>query len=612
MQGRDYSKELLQLVTQVVAPREWGPLQQQDNQGQGGLGAIPGAAEPPGPGDNPLVGPELLNQVGYYKPALALIVRGSTRIHTRLGGGLTGARPGGGPPAPMGMAPGAANRDGALVIKPRDPRDPRVAAAGAKRDNEKDPKKTGKTKPATQVAEVDARKVWEDTLKKCVDKGNGNFDPGLIIATADFLVEYGKYDHAAEFLKSSLRMGLVDQPWAFEALAIALQLSGGSPEEIERAQMSAVDLQPQDAQGYLKAAKAMADQKRYGTAVAFCRQSALLDPNQPQVYSDALMFAEVGEDSEGMTWAAGNLLQRDWPIDNAGLHARAQGRLAEFAKTLEKRRPADANRMLNQANRTRERDLVVNLTFQGQAALDLKVREPIGTTCSFQQRQTPGGGTLVGDNLSDLSRQSYVAAQAFSGEYEVSVERVWGRPTGAKATIEVIRHEGTARMIAKLYTVVIDPAKGPATFKLQLSDGQRKSVAAVPPPAQRPERPVDEQTSADRVLNKLRSLTDPNLAISGSGFRGGMRSTGKVARVATIDKAKEKKAPAQLEGRVLPDPALDLGAQQPRHDDQERGLPRPEGNADQVEPGLPEQPPRLLRAGRQLGHPRRLLNSPRS
>ena len=130
--------------------------------------------------------------------------------------------------------------------------------------------------------------------------------------------------------------------------------------------MSAVDLQPQDAIGYLKAAKAMADRKQFGTAVAFCRQSALLDPNQPQVYTDALSFAEMGEDSHGMTWAAGNLLQRDWPIDNAGLHARAEGRLSEFAKTVSQRRPTDAKRLLGQLNSASERDLVINLTFQGQ------------------------------------------------------------------------------------------------------------------------------------------------------------------------------------------------------------------------------------------------------
>ena len=131
------------------------------------------------------------------------------------------------------------------------------------------------------------------------------------------------------------------------------------------------------------------------------------------------------------------------------------------------------------------------------------------------------------------------------------MERVWGRPTGAKATIEVVRHQGTPQESRELHTLLIDPAKGPAILKLKLSDGQRRSVAAVPPPAQRPERAVDEQTSADRVLNKLRSLTDPNLAISGSGFRGGLRSSGRTTQYPTVDlakNAKEKKGPAQLEG----------------------------------------------------------------
>ena len=154
MQGADNSRQLLQLVTQVVAPREWGKLQQPDGAaGQGLPGIVPAAADAPGPEDANAVGPELLNQVGYYRPALALVVRASTRIHTRLmSSGPTKAP--GAPPGAMAPAP---NRDGALVIKPGEPRN-RPIGANAKRGNEDDPKKAvvGKTKPAQKLAEVDA------------------------------------------------------------------------------------------------------------------------------------------------------------------------------------------------------------------------------------------------------------------------------------------------------------------------------------------------------------------------------------------------------------------------------------------------------------------------
>src|SRR5207248_1619347 len=80
-------------------------------------------------------------------------------------------------------------------------------------------------------------------------------DPGLIIAFADFLVQNEHWDHAAELLKANLREGIVARPWVYEALAVALKESKGSQVDIERAQVSAVDLEPQDAQGYPRAAR---------------------------------------------------------------------------------------------------------------------------------------------------------------------------------------------------------------------------------------------------------------------------------------------------------------------------------------------------------------------
>src|SRR5262249_4446944 len=146
---------------------------------------------------DPIVPQEMLNSLDYYKPARSLIVRGSSRMHARLQGGLLGG-PKGGPPA-GGAAMGALgpNRDGPLVIKPN-------------KDNPKDsPKRTTAVAKApdkganpAQVAwvEPDAKKVWEDAIVKLLSEENAD-KTGLVIATADFLIEKKKYNHCAEFLK---------------------------------------------------------------------------------------------------------------------------------------------------------------------------------------------------------------------------------------------------------------------------------------------------------------------------------------------------------------------------------------------------------------------------
>jgi tetratricopeptide (TPR) repeat protein len=420
---------------------------------------------------------------------------------------------------------GAADRvpAGAIVIGDKENKLGGEKIAKDKPPKDKDPKEIAKdTRPGKFVGPPpeppDPKKIWQDALARGVD------DPGLIIACADYLFEHRQFDHATEFLKAALRQGIVARPWVYESLAVALEASGGSLDEIERARVSAVDLEPQDARGYLRASQAMASHKRYDRAVAFCRQAALLQPNTPDPYAEALVYAELGKDPEAMEWAAGNLLRQDWPSDNDDLQAKARAKMDALAKVLQtERRNTQADRMVAAVERVRERDLVIRLIWQGDTDLDLKVREPIGTVCSALQRQTAGGGALLGDTFAVTGSETYVAAEAFPGNYYVTVERVWGRPLGAKATLEITRHQGTPQETVSLVTLVFD--KNSPTYQFKLEDGRRTSVASVPPPTGR-RLPNAERADADRVLNKLRTLADPLLAGSENGMRGGLASTG--------------------------------------------------------------------------------------
>src|SRR5207244_11355543 len=134
------------------------------------------------------------------------------------------------------------------------------------------------SKPVKALAEPDAKKIWQDALARGVE------EPGLIIATADFLVEHEKFDHAAEFLKANLRHGLVVRPWVYDALSLALKLRKGSIEDIERSELSFLDMEPQDVNGYLRASRVMGENKQWDRALAFCRQAARLEPNAPDAY----------------------------------------------------------------------------------------------------------------------------------------------------------------------------------------------------------------------------------------------------------------------------------------------------------------------------------------
>src|SRR4029077_18480785 len=144
------------------------------------------------------------------------------------------------------------------------------------------------------------------------------------------------------------------KPWVYDSLSLVLKLSKGSIEDIERAEVSFLDLQPQNASGYLRASRGMADNPQWDRALAFCRQAARIEPNAPDAYEEALGVAEKGKDAAAMEWSAVHLLSRDWPVDNDNLHNKAADRLKSLKELLEReRRTSDAYRMADAAQRHR-------------------------------------------------------------------------------------------------------------------------------------------------------------------------------------------------------------------------------------------------------------------
>jgi tetratricopeptide (TPR) repeat protein len=390
-----------------------------------------------------------------------------------------------------------------------------------------------------QVAKLDPKVIWQEALAKGVD------DPGLIIACVDFLALNNMWEHVAEFLKADLRLGIVVRPWVFQALAIALRETKASPEEIERAEVSTADLEPLDTQGFMRAAQAMRELGRHDRALAFCRQAALLEPNLAQAYREALVCAEEAKDREGMSWAAGQLMQRDWPQDNEELHAQASEKLLGLARQLEqKQQKAEAERLLASVGERQRRDLVMHLAWQDKADLDLKVKEPSGSVCSWLQRQTVGGGTLLGDTLSEPNRETYVAAKAFPGEYLVTVDRVWGRPLGDTAQLRIIRHQGMPQEQEEILTLDMKVSR---TIVVKFADGRRTEAATVPPPVvMKPPKDQEESSSTSRILTQLSALVDPEITAVEAGIRGGVSLYGQRGETQVPSFLAQRKSPEQL------------------------------------------------------------------
>jgi len=153
--------------------------------------------------------------------------------------------------------------------------------------------------------------------------------------------------------------------------------------------------------------------------------------------------------------------------------------------------------------------------------------------------------------MDDMSRESYVLAKGFSGEYHVTIRKIWGRPLGGKATVEIIQHQGTARETRRRETIPFDRSY---TLTVALDDGRRTSAAYVPPPtANEHKRTKLEIASSDQVLIKIRNLANPE--ISGeSNVRGGLASLGLPAPI------KDKPLARETAGEVVYQTRLPTGA----------------------------------------------------
>jgi hypothetical protein len=503
-QGGNQSGQLILLIREVIGtPDDWVPL---GGINRGLLGRLPGGGLPVEE-DKDKDKENYGNSLGFYSPAMALVVKGTSRIHMNLGSGVFGVK------KPEAAADLGFQREGALVIRPKKDRQKDKDDGGVQVANDAKDREKAKRKKA----ELDAKKIWDDALARGVN------DPRLIIAVADFLAEINEMEHAGEFLKANLRQGIVARPWVFEALALALEGNGASPDELKRARLSVVDLEPQDAQSLLRAAKVMAEYKEWDRAITFCRQAAQLEPNVPHAYEAALAYAVKDRNVPAMEWAAGNIAKQDWPIDNLKLQDAAQAKLEALATALkESKRQEEAGRMVKSVDRLRERDLVIQLTWgvgeSGPADLDLEVKEPNGSVCSCLQRMTAGGGTLMGDTLSEMNRETYVCAKGFSGPYEVTVRRIWGKPLGSRAKLVIIQHQGTPDEIREEQVIRFNRTH---TVTVKLANGRRTSVAVVPPPGayRRPET-KDPGISGDNVMVKLRDLASPEFDGSSSGMSG--------------------------------------------------------------------------------------------
>ena len=316
-------------------------------------------------------------------------------------------------------------------------------------------KSAEKLKPAGKVAAIelkvpvdaDLTAAWYDYFTTYDDASDSQ-----VRETVRQLMKARNFSATIAMIQGALATGHA-QPWMYEALGLAMIASGSNKVEIERALMSAVDF-AESSEDLMYAAQYMARNGLEKRALSIFRQVSAAEPLRPEPLQYGLQLASLVNDIDGQQWASLGVLRQAWPNEKRELPNQAN-RVAQAVLEQLKRenRSKEAGDFEARLAQSLVRDVLVKVTWTGDADVDVLVEEPSGTVCSFRNPRTTAGGVILGDSASrgiaskDGYSEVYVCPEAFSGTYKMQLRRVWGKLTAGKVTIDVYTHYGTGGML---------------------------------------------------------------------------------------------------------------------------------------------------------------------
>ncbi len=291
-----------------------------------------------------------------------------------------------------------------------------------------------------------------------------------------------EFTRARDLISSAIRAGHV-QAWMYHAYAIALKATAAPMEDVERAFLSAVDFAASPEEVLHVAARLEAIGANE-SAMRLCRDVSNFDPYRREPYVMGLRIAKTLDSIPDLTWACQGVLSQAWPenfkkvADEARLIARAT-----HARLLEEGRRDDAAAFNAALQQAAAHDVVVRVSWTGNADIDLAIEEPSGTICSIDNLSTAGGGTLLadaypgstGDNKGKVS-ETYICPEGFTGQYRLLIRRVWGNVSTGNVTVELLTDVG--RKSQRFIRKQIPLTEQDALVVFDVKEGQRQQEVA--------------------------------------------------------------------------------------------------------------------------------------
>ena len=179
-------------------------------------------------------------------------------------------------------------------------------------------------------------------------------------------------------------------------------------------------------------------------------QISALDPNRREPYVLGMRLAEQLDDPADLMWACEGVLSQAWPSDFDSLVEKARlNARSTYAELVESGRSEVAAKFAKALELASAYDVVIRVSWTGDADIDLAVEEPGGTVCSRENRSSGGGGTLLGDSYPGQGEskngtvsETYLCPKGFTGQYRLLIRKVWGEVSTGQVTVEILSDAG--------------------------------------------------------------------------------------------------------------------------------------------------------------------------
>ncbi|QEG21318.1 VWA domain-containing protein [Mariniblastus fucicola] len=297
-----------------------------------------------------------------------------------------------------------------------------------------------------------------------------------VLATVRHMVSQDRHEEIVALINAAIRNDQGNSSWMFQALGLSMQILGRPTSEIERAIMSAVDLSD-DLQDAMIAAMYMSKNGMVDRSLRVLEDLSKTNPSLVQPYEVGLAIAESNNHVDGMRWSSAGVLGQEWP-DRPELTKRARYAAAAVKTELKKSgNTEELAKFENELMKAKHRDCFIEVSWTGDADIDVYVEEPGGTICSRLNPRTTAGGVYYGDvysigkSESGLMKEQYVLPKGFSGDYRLIIRRMMGEVTSGKVNVAIHNHFNSDDEASLQKAVKLDSKGAIVLFKL--SDGRR-------------------------------------------------------------------------------------------------------------------------------------------